>query len=261
MAELPGRGTGLLVLIAVGIGVVVALFLASGVHCDDTYCGEVEGPRAASPVAIDAPPSAPPSGPPSPAQPSPTGSPTDGTGTGDPGTPGLQYDTRIQNPGAVDPGSPDPGQAVGAWLRPGQLTVNPRTPGTGQGRLQVNTLLGVAWGKLDPLIVEDYRGSRSGWSLTATMSDFVARDGTRISADRLEWKPFCRPAPGSEPYPSKVVTGSEAAMSRTALLCSTPSLDTVTGGRFDVGADFTMRVPVAAAAPEDYTSVLLLTLT
>lgn len=267
MSELPGRGTGLLVAIAIGIGVVVAFFLSGGPNCDDLNCGEVEGPKAAEPVAVPGttPPGTAPSE--SPGTPAPPDTPGgDGqpgpTGTRDAqgGDPAMAFGLQIDQPPIPDAASDAGSDPIAAILNSGGLRVTPQTPGTGQGRLDVDPFAGTASGRLDPLLVQDFRGSREGWTLTATMSDFTSADGHRIDAGKLAWKPFCRPAKGGT-YPSRVAAGSPTTMSRTALLCSTPSMSTVTGGEFDVGADFTMRLPSTAVPAGSYSSTLLLTLT
>jgi hypothetical protein len=250
----------LLVAIAVGIGVVVAFFLSSTSYCDDSDCGQVERPQQAAPVAAIPSGTAKPQGggstPASPAAPTPGASDP----AGGPGAPNFAYGLQVDNP-AQPASTPNPGSnAIGAQLNSGGLRVSPSKPGTGQGMLHVDALTRTAFGSLDPLIVQDFRGSRAGWTLTVTMSDFVSPRGYRIGAENLEWTPSCKPHKGAS-YPSKAEPGSPTSMSRTALLCSTPSLNTVTGGEFDVGADFAMRLPDSAPPTGTYTSTLLLTLT
>lgn len=260
MAELP-RGTGFLVAIAIGIGVVVAFFLSSGTSCDAATCGEVEEPQAVAP-AVPVPTPGAPEGPASPAASAP-GEPDDPQfiTPGDPGgAADLRYRLDIRNP-ANPAGLPeDPTSQVGASLRSGGLTVSSGSPESGRAALRVDGLTGVASGSLAPLLVQDFRGSRDGWTLTASMSDFTTADGGRIGAENLTWKPRCTPH-GPGPYPSVATAGSPTRLSRSALLCSAPPSTTVTGGVFDVEADFSLDTRGQPVASGSYTSTLLLTLT
>ncbi|WP_406286059.1 hypothetical protein [Embleya sp. NBC_00896] len=178
------------------------------------------------------------------------GGTTDGR-TGSPGGSGdLDWDTRIEQPRSP--------ARVDGNVNPGVLAVS--TPGTGQSRLTVDRVSGTAKGALNPMLVQDFRGSRHGWTLTGAMSDFRAEDGTRIEAHNLVWNPYCTPHPGRGPYPSSAKPGNRAQSSRTATLCSTSASPSVTGGEFDVGADLILRLPDRNTSAESYSATLTLTL-
>ncbi|MGC0419135.1 hypothetical protein [Embleya sp. AB8] len=180
-----------------------------------------------------------------------TGSAGGSTGGGaTPGAGDLDWDTRIEQPRSP--------ARVDGNINPGVLAVS--TPNAGQSRLTVDRTGGTARGTLNPMLVQDFRGSRNGWTLTGTMSDFRAEDGTRIEAHNLVWDPYCTPHPGRGPYPSSAKPGNRAQTSRTATLCSTSSAPSVTGGEFDVGADLTLRLPDRNPSAESYSATLTLTL-
>ncbi|WP_406296822.1 hypothetical protein OG948_14500 [Embleya sp. NBC_00888] len=182
-----------------------------------------------------------------------TGSDTSGGTDGAESTPGagdLGWDTRIEQPRSP--------ARVDGNVNPGVLAVS--TPGTGQSRLTVDRVGGIARGALNPMLVQDFRGSRNGWTLTGAMSDFRAENGTRIEAHNLVWDPYCTPHPGRGPYPSSAKPGNRAQSSRTATLCSTSSSSSVTGGEFDVGAELTLRLPDRNTSAESYSATLTLTL-
>ncbi|MFJ8741957.1 hypothetical protein ACIRL2_21485 [Embleya sp. NPDC127516] len=162
----------------------------------------------------------------------------------------LDWDTRIEQPRSP--------ARVDGNINPGVLAVS--TPSTGQSRLTVDRVSGTARGALNPMLVQDFRGSRNGWTLTGAMSDFRAENGTRIEAHNLVWDPYCTPHPGRGPYPSSAKPGNRAQSSRTATLCSTSSSPSVTGGEFDVGAELTLRLPDRNTSAESYSATLTLTL-
>ncbi|MFE2871074.1 hypothetical protein [Embleya sp. NPDC059259] len=199
------------------------------------------------------------------------------TGTGDPGSAAPSDGSTVSNPpgsgGSAGDGSvsgageldwdtridqPRPPDRVDGNINPGVLAVS--TPNTGQSRLTVDRTSGTAKGALNPMLVQDFRGSRNGWTLTGAMSDFRAEDGTRIEAHNLVWDPYCTPHPGRGPYPSSARPGNRAESSRTATLCSTSSSPSVTGGEFDVGAELTLRLPDRNTSAESYSATLTLTL-
>jgi hypothetical protein len=267
------------VFIAIAVGVVLAYFLVPGVGCGKDGCGDVDPPRAggAQPSRggagiTDTGPS--PSGTPGPDDPGSSDSPGDGTstpgggtgngaaggnGTAGGGSPDLGFGVEVNGPRNNGGTTGGGGTGIAAQLAPGPLDVVPSSPGGVRGRLTVDTLGRTARGTLDPFLVRDFRGSRYGWTLTATMSDFAAPNGDRISADRLVWIPRCGPH-GNREYPSRVAPGSSSSPGRTALLCSTPASDQVTGGQFDVAADLRMALPDGGRASGAYSATLLLTL-
>lgn len=170
-----------------------------------------------------------------------------GAGTGDRE---LGWDTTIRQPRSPD--------QVDGNVNPGVLAVS--TPDAGLNRLVVDRNDGVARGSLTPMLVQDFRGSLDGWTLTGAMSDFRAEDGSRVEARHLVWEPHCGPHPGRGPYPSEPKAGPRVQSSPTATLCSTSSSTSVTGGEFDVGADLTLRLPDRNTSAESFSATLTLTL-
>ncbi|MDI2132289.1 hypothetical protein [Yinghuangia seranimata] len=259
MSYRPGRGTAALLGTAFAVCVstlVLATFLlfpaggCAGPDCGDAADPQVESvaePRDTPGVMPETPPPAPPQAPP-PSTPAAPGQ--DGTS--------LVYDTRVVQAGPADPGGIQVAP-VGARILAGPFTVR-ETEASGEPKLVVMPMTRTAVGTLPALLVQDFRGSRLGWSLTATMSDFATTRGDKLGADGLDWQPRCAPRDGAGPYPSKAVPGSRTDKSRTALLCSTPSDREVTGGQFEVGGDFSLRLPASGVVPGSYTATLTLTL-
>lgn len=272
MSYRPGRGTAALLgtafAVAVTTAVLASFFLFPGSGCNEDGCGDVSDPTvqavgvapttpspSASPPAESGPAATPPGGP----APSGNGEPAEGTS----GDLGLAFNTQVTQPTALPPQNTASGE-VSAMIHAGPLRVIPSTPGAApgfSGYLKVNRAAGAAQGRLEPMIVQDFRGSSAGWTLTATMSDFTAAGGSSLNADHLTWVPTCSSHPGpSEPYPSTAVPGSPSSPGRTALLCSTPAARGVTGGQFDVGADLRLPVPAGTGGSGGYTATLMLTL-
>jgi len=162
----------------------------------------------------------------------------------------LGWDTTIRQPRSPS--------RVDGNVNPGVLAVT--TPNAGLNRLIVDRNDGVARGSLTPMLVQDFRGSLDGWTLTGAMSDFLAEDGSRVEARHLVWEPRCGPHPGRGPYPSEPKAGPRVQSSPSATLCSTSSSKSVTGGEFDVGADLTLRLPDRNTSAESFSATLTLTL-
>jgi hypothetical protein len=269
MAFRPGQGTAALVATAVVAGTVLALYFGSGVgifetadsstehrsgpSIDGTFDPDPTSSAGVNPATTDGGST----GSTGSTAGSSAGGSTSGGGNSSAGGAGsgsesaeMDWNTRIEQPQA-------PSQVDGN-VNPGVFAVS--TPSTGQSRLTVDRISGTAKGSLNSMLVQDFRGSLHGWTLTGAMSDFRAEDGTRIEARNLVWEPHCVPHPGRGPYPSSPKPGTRVQSSSTATLCSTTSSTSVTGGEFDVGADLTLRLPDRNTSAETYSATLTLTL-
>ncbi|WP_436777242.1 WxL domain-containing protein [Yinghuangia sp. YIM S09857] len=267
MTYRPGQGTaallGTVFAVAVTTAVLASFFLFPGGGCNGESCGDASEPTVVAVGEVSASPTAPsttPSGGPS----GPGGQPTGGAPqlpTAVPSAPSdgdLHFSAQVDMPPAPEAQTANP-DGVSAVIHAGPLRV--LTPSSaGSGFLKVDRTTSTAKGRLDPMLVQDFRGSHSGWTLTATMSDFSVPGGRTLDADKLAWEPKCGAHPGGEPYPSTAVPGSPVSAGRTALLCSAPALAGVTGGQFDVGADIRLPVPAGSTTSGSYTATLLLTL-
>ncbi|UGQ09499.1 WxL domain-containing protein [Yinghuangia sp. ASG 101] len=278
MTYRPGQGTATLVgtafAVAVTAAVLATFFLFPGGGCNGDACGDASDPTVRAVTDVLPAPGAP-EAPGTPGAPAPTGTGSGGDPSADPaaraggtaGTaadtdPDLWFSTEIGQPSAAPEAPRSASGDVSAMLHAGPLRVLTPAPNPGTGLLTVDRSSGTATGSLTPLLVQDFRGSTTGWSLTATMSDFTGPGGATLDAGRLAWEPRCDAHPGpAAPYPSTAVAGSPVSAGRTALLCSTPSARGVTGGQFDVGADFRLPVPAGSTRSGGYTATLLLTLT
>ncbi|MGW0661374.1 WxL domain-containing protein [Streptodolium elevatio] len=272
MTYRPGQGTaallGTVFAVAVTTAVLASFFLFPGSGCNGESCGDASEPTVVAVGEVTPSPTAPPSGDGSGGGTGPDGQPTGGTPqlpgnapttpAGSPTDGDLQFSAQVDMPPAPEAQTGDPG-GVSAMIHAGPLRV--LTPSSaGSGFLKVDRTTSTARGQLEPMLVQDFRGSHSGWTLTATMSDFSVPGGRTLDADKLAWEPKCGAHPGGEPYPSTAVPGSPVSAGRTALLCSAPALAGVTGGQFDVGADIRLPVPAGSTTSGSYTATLLLTL-
>lgn len=266
MSYRPGRGTtallGTAFAVAITTAVLASFFLFPGGGCNEDGCGDASDPTVLAISEVSASPSASPSGSggqPSGGQPqSPTGAPSAPEGA--PADGDLTFSAQVSGPPTPEAPTGDPA-GVSAVIHAGPLRVLTPTAGAGSGFLKVDRFTGTAKGRLEPMVVQDFRGSHDGWTLTATMSDFSVSGGRTLDADNLAWEPKCGPhAAGNEAYPSTAVPGSPVSASRTALLCSAPAAAGVTGGQFDVGADIRLPVPAGSTTSGSYTATLLLTL-
>ncbi|MFF9349928.1 hypothetical protein [Streptomyces sp. NPDC014734] len=127
------------------------------------------------------------------------------------------------------------------------------------GTTVLGTGSGVQRSRLNRVEVEDARGVDSGWSLTATLTDFTSADGGTVPAGAVRWTPVCTARSGSVGAP---VAGSPAALGgEAASLCrmDPDGSRPFTGGRFDADADLTLTVP-GFTRPGEYSATLTLTL-
>ncbi|MHA6760428.1 WxL domain-containing protein [Streptacidiphilus sp. PAMC 29251] len=115
---------------------------------------------------------------------------------------------------------------------------------------------GNSTGSLNAVTVKDYRGGASGWSLTASNTNFTGPGASTIPAASLSWTPACSTTAGS---PSTCVPGSAGTVGTAgATLASAPAA-TLAGGQFSATAGLSLAIP-AFTAPGDYSSTLTLTL-
>ncbi|MFF7248145.1 hypothetical protein ACFZBU_30025 [Embleya sp. NPDC008237] len=258
MSARPGRGLGALIATTAVVGTVLVFYYGPGggeFGPSHTNVTDQAGPSGGG--TFRPAPTAAGGGDTNSAPPSDTSAGPDASGSGGsdgggsaPGAGDLDWDTKIEQPSSP--------ARVDGNINPGVLAVS--TPNAGHNRLTVDRAGGIAKGALNPMLVQDFRGSRNGWTLTGAMSDFRAEDGTRIEAHNLVWDPYCTPHPGRGPYPSSAKPGNRAQSSRTATLCSTSSSPSITGGEFDVGAELTLRLPDRNTSAESYSATLTLTL-
>lgn len=128
------------------------------------------------------------------------------------------------------------------------------TPVTIDGRAQTMT------GRLNTVLVRDFRGGTLGWSLTGRITDFGSPErGGVIGADRFSWTPACTVT--NPLAPSRATPGSPGPLGAGGSLCTQPANPTgqVSGGEFAADAEVALAVPAFPLAGT-YTAVLTLTL-
>ncbi|MCF2532646.1 hypothetical protein [Yinghuangia soli] len=150
-------------------------------------------------------------------------------------------------------------QDVSVTLAPGKLSMSQAASGIDFGSATLNGTAQQLNAPLNQVTVVDARGGNLGWSLTGTMTDLVAGNGTdKIPAGNIAWAPSCAAAPGSL---SQVSSGSAGPLgSAPATLCSQAADSSkATGGKFTADAQLTLTTPEFAAAGS-YTGTLTLSL-
>ncbi|WTW95011.1 hypothetical protein OG216_17210 [Streptomycetaceae bacterium NBC_01309] len=149
-------------------------------------------------------------------------------------------------------------QGATVTLAPGSLSMSQAGNGIDFGTVTLNGEAQTVRSNLNQVTVVDARGGNLGWSLTGTMTDLVAANGTdKIPAGNLAWTPSCAALPGSL---STVANGTPGDLSSAAsTLCSVSATGTTTGGKFTADAEITLTTPQFAAAGA-YTGTLTLTL-
>lgn len=115
---------------------------------------------------------------------------------------------------------------------------------------------GNSTGTLNAVAVKDYRGGATGWSLTASNTNFTGPGGSSIPASALSWTPACTTTAGS---PSTCAAGSAGPVGSGGATLAKTADAALTGGDFAATAGLTLAVP-AFTAPGAYSSVLTLTL-
>lgn len=126
-------------------------------------------------------------------------------------------------------------------------------------------------GALNDITVTDNRGGLFGWSLSATLTDFVGVGGKTLARGRLVSSPTCQPATASNAWdfdapgqtlipdfdPSTIAPGvtpggSAQSFAGTVALCTKNSDDNLTTGSssgvYSVGSALILKVPAFQAA-------------
>ncbi|MGA4543038.1 hypothetical protein ACPA54_23910 [Uniformispora flossi] len=149
-------------------------------------------------------------------------------------------------------------QGVSVNLAPGALTMAQAGDGINFGSATLNGEAQTLKANLNQVSVLDARGGNLGWSLTGSMTDLVAANGTdKIPAGNMSWAPSCAAGAGSL---STVANGTAGALGQTpATLCSVTPDGKTSGGKFTADAEITLTTPQFAAAGA-YTGTLTLTL-
>ncbi|WP_436775527.1 hypothetical protein [Yinghuangia sp. YIM S09857] len=171
---------------------------------------------------------------------------------------GISSTKRVIIPFTVTTGPLPMGQHVDVTLAPGDLSFSQAGDGINFGSATLNGEVQTLQANLNQVTVLDARGGMLGWSLTGTMTDLVAANGTdKIPAGNVAWTPSCAATQGSL---SEVANGTPSALgSSPAALCSQAPANTTTGGEFTADAQMTLTTPQFAAAGT-YTGTLTLTL-
>jgi hypothetical protein len=143
-------------------------------------------------------------------------------------------------------------------LSPGALSITPAGHGLDFGTVTLNGEAQTVKANLGQVTVLDARGGDLGWSLTGSMTDLAAANGTdKIPAGNLSWTPSCAAAQGSL---SAVDNGTPGALGATpSTLCTVAGNGATSGGKFTGDAEITLTTPRFTAAGA-YTGTLTLTL-
>ncbi|UGQ14063.1 hypothetical protein LO772_10920 [Yinghuangia sp. ASG 101] len=149
-------------------------------------------------------------------------------------------------------------QSATVALAPGTLTMTQAGDAINFGSATLNGTEQTLNADLNQVTVTDARGGKLGWSLTGTMTDLVAANGTgSIPAGNIAWTPSCAALPDS---PSPVASGTPGPLGSTAAtLCSVAAADGTTGGKFTADAELALKTPAFAAAGT-YTGTLTISL-
>ncbi|MGA4543040.1 hypothetical protein ACPA54_23920 [Uniformispora flossi] len=149
-------------------------------------------------------------------------------------------------------------QGVSVSLAPGSLSMAQAGGGIDFGSATLNGEAQMLNANLNRVSVLDARGGNLGWSLTGSMTDLVAANGTdKIPAGNLAWTPSCAAGAGSL---SAVANGTPGALGTTpSTLCSVTADGTTSGGKYTADAQITLITPRFTAAGA-YTGTLTLTL-
>lgn len=114
-------------------------------------------------------------------------------------------------------------------------------------------------GRLNQVVVQDFRGGTLGWELTGSIGDFVSDTQGALPGAALAWTPKCQVVNPDSPSP--VLTGVAGPVDG-ARLCGMPAQTTPglpSGGEFSADADLALGVPGFQLAGT-YTATLTLTL-
>ncbi|GAA4982418.1 hypothetical protein GCM10023205_59820 [Yinghuangia aomiensis] len=150
------------------------------------------------------------------------------------------------------------GQTTSVTLNAGALAMTQAGDGLDFGTVTLNGEAQTVKANLNQVTVTDARGGTLGWSLTGSMTDLVAANGTdKIPAGNLAWTPSCAAGAGSL---STVTHGTAGPLSSAAsTLCSVAADGKTSGGRFTADAEVALTTPKFGASG-GYTGTLTLTL-
>lgn len=153
---------------------------------------------------------------------------------------------------------PQQSQTASVTLTAGALSMTQAGDGLNFGTVTLNGEAQTVKANLNQVTVVDARGGNLGWSLTGSMTDLVAANGTdKIPAGNMSWTPSCAAGAGSL---STVTNGTAGALSTTpSTLCSVTADGKTSGGKFTGDAEISLTTPQFAAAGA-YTGTLTLTL-
>ncbi|MEU8803824.1 WxL domain-containing protein [Spirillospora sp. NPDC048819] len=150
-------------------------------------------------------------------------------------------------------------QRLNLSVAAGKLTMSQQPGEVDLGAVTLDGTAKTATGDIKRVEVIDARGGATGWSLTATMTDFASAGGPKIPAGNLSWTPGCTSGPGATP----VTAGSPGPLSSTtaATLCSGPNGEggAVVGGTYTADAGLELDVPAVTGAGQ-YQAVLTIVL-
>ncbi|GAA4982399.1 hypothetical protein GCM10023205_59790 [Yinghuangia aomiensis] len=148
-------------------------------------------------------------------------------------------------------------QNASVTLAPGALAMTQAADGLDFGTVTMNGEAQTVKANLNQVTVVDARGGNLGWSLTGSMTDLVAANGSdKIPAGNLAWTPSCAATAGSL---SSVANGQAGPLSSASTLCSVTADGKTSGGKFTADAEVSLTTPKFGAAGA-YTGTLTLTL-
>ncbi|MGA4543042.1 hypothetical protein ACPA54_23930 [Uniformispora flossi] len=149
-------------------------------------------------------------------------------------------------------------QTTSVTLNAGALAMTQAGDGLDFGTVTLNGEAQTVKANLNQVTVTDARGGTLGWSLTGSMTDLVAANGTdKIPAGNLAWTPSCAAGAGSL---SAVANGVASPLSSSAsMLCSVTADGKTSGGKFTADAEVFLTTPKFGAAG-GYSGTLTLTL-
>ncbi|WP_331772792.1 WxL domain-containing protein (plasmid) [Embleya sp. NBC_00888] len=150
-------------------------------------------------------------------------------------------------------------QSVSGQIKPGGLTMSQAGGRIDFGSATIDGKPLRLNAALNRVTVVDARGTDLGWSLTGTMSELTAENGTdKLPAGSVAWTPACVAADGA---PGTVTPGTPGPLGATqAQLCTqTPVEGRATGGSVSADAALTLTTP-AFVRPGTYSGALTLSL-
>ncbi|WTW98729.1 alpha/beta hydrolase domain-containing protein [Streptomycetaceae bacterium NBC_01309] len=150
-------------------------------------------------------------------------------------------------------------QNVEGAVLPGPLTMSQEASGITLAPTTIDGTPQTVRGRLNTVVVQDFRGTTLGWSLTGRITDFTSETGGTIPASAFAWTPAC--VVMDTGAPSRATAGSAGPLPDHAALCTQPEnpRGQVSGGEFTADAQLALRIPAYPLAGT-YTATLTLTL-